>query len=198
MYRFLLTFSSKRILLSVNTAVWIFASKNEKTIAFDKVEAALCLIRDNAPTRLHQIYHDIEIIFVAGNSSFLGQYIQEIATIELYDSYVISNETSVASLASTLVHEAQHARLIRLGFGYDEKVRGRIERLCFKAERNFGKLLPSGEEVIERAEEWLNSDVDSHFTSNARLEAKISTLEELELPKWMRNIFIWLIRWRSA
>jgi hypothetical protein len=45
----------------------------------------------------------------------------------LFFKYVLSSETAVTDVASTLVHEAQHARLWRLGFSYEEMERARIE-----------------------------------------------------------------------
>lgn len=198
MYRLLTFFSTKRTLLSIDAAVWFLTSKKDRKIAFEKVEAALCLIREYAPIRMHQICRDIEMIFVAGNPSFLGQYLPKTSTIELYDTYVLSTDTSVSIIASTLVHEAQHARLFRLGFGYDEDIRDRIERICIKAELNFGKLLSNGGEVIEQAGKWLKLDIDAHFTNSSRTEARIAALKQLDLPNWTINIFTWLIRWRST
>jgi hypothetical protein len=45
-----------------------------------------------------------------------------------------------------------HARLHRLGFPLEMEDRARQERFCRRAEIEFGKLVPNGDRVIERAE----------------------------------------------
>ena len=60
---------------------------------------------------------------------------------ELEDNFVRAEDTSVAQIASAIIHEAIHARLMRLGFGYEEPKRLRIEQICFGAQQAFAEKL---------------------------------------------------------
>ena len=114
--------------------------------------------------------------------------------IELFDDYVVDSETTAEKLACTLVHEAQHARLFRLGFGYQPEIRGRIERLCFRAERNFARALPDQSELVTRAEQWMEADAEQHFSTEARREAGFRALRELGCPE----VIVRVVRWISG
>src|SRR2546427_9194317 len=59
------------------------------------------------------------------------------STLFPYTTLFRSPQTSAARLASTLVHEATHARLDRLGFRYAAERRARIEGICFRREIAF-------------------------------------------------------------
>ncbi len=170
--------------------VWPFVSQSERATVFEKVDIALKLIREKVPCRFREFESDVRCI-LAGTPTFLGQFINELKMIELYDAYATDTETTAEKLACTLVHEAQHARLFRLGFGYEQDMRGRIERLCFRAERNFAKLLPDEDELIEQAEAWMEADAEAHFSSEARREADFRALRELGCPE----VIIRVVRW---
>ena len=190
--------SPKRVIRSIDSSVWFLVPKTNRKIAFQKLEEALSLIREYSPVRFTQLSGDVEKILVAGDPSFHGQYIRELNLIELYDDYVISSETTVEELASTLVHEAQHARQFRLGIGYDETERDRVERMCFLSERNFGRRIPSGSKVIEKAEAWLNISSGHHFSNEARKEAKFEALEKLGCPAWLINLLKWWVQRKAT
>ncbi|MEJ2378890.1 MAG: hypothetical protein P8Y71_27060 [Pseudolabrys sp.] len=144
------------------------------------------------PVRFSQLAGDVRGIFVAGEPACRGQYIKELQLIELDDGYVQDLQTTAEEVASTIVHEAQHARLCRLGFGYETGIRNRIERLCFLSQRIFGLRLPCGETVLDTADSWLNSDIGQHFSDDAlteaHVEANFERLEELGCPKWIQRI----------
>lgn len=55
-------------------------------------------------------------------------------------------------IASYLIHEATHAKLFSLGFGYDAAIRPRIERACLRSELRFALRLgnPALVEHVER------------------------------------------------
>jgi hypothetical protein len=102
---------------------------------------------------------------------------------ELYINYVLRDETSADQVASTIVHEAQHARLHRLGIRYVHDQRARIEHACYRAERGFGLRLPEGQTVVGQAEAGMALDPQV-FSDQARLEAKARALLALPGPKW--------------
>jgi hypothetical protein len=62
---------------------------------------------------------------------------------------------SDAQVAATLVHEGMHARLDRLstrfGIASFGEQPARHERICRRAELDFGRAVPGGEPVVARA-----------------------------------------------
>ncbi len=184
--------SPKRRLHGIHTAIWFLASSDERLTAFTKIEAALEVIGEHAPVRFAQLCRDVKRILVFGDPTVLGRHIRHLAMIELYFDYTLAADTSSAQLASTIVHEAQHARLCRLGFGYEEPIRGRIERLCFMAERNFAHRLPDGGEIAERAEQFMEAEADLYFSKRALRQAKLKALRELGCPDWLVRVAAWI------
>jgi hypothetical protein len=156
------------------------------------MDVALKLIREKVPRRFRELESDVRCILVAGTPAFLGQFVNELRMIELYDAYAINTETTAEKLACTLVHESQHARLFRLGFGYEQDIRGQIERLCFRAERNFAKTLPDGGDLVAQAEWWMEADAKDHFSTEARREADFRALRELGCPEMIIRVVRWI------
>ena len=166
--------------------------KSERTRALEKLEGALKLIENLKRREIEALRSDVCCILVAGNQTFRGQFLDELRMVELHDDYVCAEETTIEGLACTLVHEAQHARLFRLGFDYAPRNRGRIERICFRAERNFAKLLPGGDELVARANEWMQSAAEGHFSPRARMEANLRALRELGCPEAVIRLARWM------
>lgn len=192
-----LRFSEKREIKGLPVAVFRLCTREERAEAFEKVEAALALIEGFAPLKLDAMRQDLRSVLVAGDASAWGYYVRKLKMIELFAHYVLDEETTPESIASTLIHEAQHARLWRLGFRYDEPIRGRIERLCFQAERSFARRIPDGAAQFERAEAWMAADPELHFSNDARSNANLKVLEELGTPAWLVRFMDWVHRRRS-
>jgi hypothetical protein len=80
---------------------------------------------------------------------------------------------SDAEVAATVLHEAMHARLHQLGFPLEMEDRARQERFCRRAEIEFGRLVPGGDRVVERAAATLaQSDEDVAPVIDPRLAAQ--------------------------
>jgi len=172
--------------------------KAQRQLIYKRLQDALSLIEEYSPVRFAQLTNDVERILVAGDPTFHGQYIQKLRLVELYDDYVLDDDTTTEELASTLVHESQHARLFRLGLGYEENIRNRIERLCFMSERIFSHRIPNGDKVWKRADAWLNNDLDEHFSNKAREEADFQALEQLGCPVWIQKLLKRYVRRRAT
>ncbi len=108
---------------------------------------------------------------------------------ELQEQFVRDGNTSVAQVASVIVHEPTHARLVRLGFGYEEPKRLRIEHICFNAQQAFARRLPNGEEVVKEIEETRTYYGEVHFSDAGQRDAALEGLRTLGVPKWI----IWLL-----
>ena len=100
-------------------------------------------------------------------------------------------------MARLLVHEAQHVRLRRLGFTYEEHERERIENICKKAELVFGKRIPNGKGIIAYANKRINSDTSSSYTNKSYklrlLDSMNNSLKSLNCPKWLVKFINWLL-----
>ena len=68
-------------------------------------------------------------------------------------TFLARRDISPATVASSIVHEGIHARVDRMGVSREMRDRAREERLCRRAELEFGQALPAelGLPVIERA-----------------------------------------------
>jgi hypothetical protein len=73
----------------------------------------------------------------------LGQYKHSLKACILDERYVADSATTVERIATTIVHEATHARLERCGIEYKQELRTRIEAICFRRELAFAARLTS-------------------------------------------------------
>jgi uncharacterized protein YjaZ len=109
----------------------------------------------------------------------------------LDERYVADPATTVEEIASTIVHEATHARLERYGIEYEEQRRARIEAICFRRERAFAARFTDGAELQERIArylEWYQANPeqfsDTRFQEN-RMAGGIDALRYLGTPDWL-------------
>lgn len=193
--RFWFRFATKRRLHGVAVGVNFFTSDDEERRAFERVEDALRLIGKFAPRRLSEIQSDVASIFVSPFPSSGGCFIRQNDMVLIDDAYAVDEETTSEAIACLLVHEAQHARLFRLGFDYEEPVRGRIERICHRAERNFARLLPDSEWLVEHAEEWMEATLKhDHSTKTywkSHTDGVVDRLRDLDCPEWIIKAALW-------
>ena len=83
-----------------------------------------------------------------------------------------ANSTSGSSsrpelIASVIVHEATHARLMRCGIGYEEELRARVEKVCLRRELAFAAKLPNGEQIRAQTDPELGYLPPSYWTNEA-------------------------------
>jgi hypothetical protein len=88
--------------------------------------------------------------------------------------YVLDPRTTPTQLAMTLVHEGTHARLLRAGFPYRERLRRRVERLCVLAEIIFASRLPDAEAEVQEAEKRL--DLSDEYWSDLAQDRRAHNL----------------------
>ena len=99
--------------------------------------------------------------------------------------------TTVEQIASTIVHEATHARLERYGIEYEEPRRVKIEAICCRRELAFAVRLPGSAELqqdIARCLEWYQTNPeqfrDARF-QEAHTVGGIEALRYLGTPDWI-------------
>ena len=115
---------------------------------FDKMAAALQLIADHSPWRLSAMRRDFAPILLTRQEGFRAQF-DALGNCGL-DTYFVAM-FAAEQVASSIVHEGVHARLRRGGNRVPRDLIAWEERLCRKAELAFGRRLPHGAAVVERA-----------------------------------------------
>lgn len=90
-----------------------------------RVEEALQLIRDRDPLHYSRVIRQLERIWVRLLNGDLAHYEVSLGACVLDKRYVLLETTTPERLASTIIHEATHARLEHWGISYDENKRAR-------------------------------------------------------------------------
>ena len=115
-----------------------------------RLERALALIEQHVPHHFRHLTRDFAYILVQ-RFACRGAYFHEQRACLVELTFTVNPDFSDAEIAATILHEAMHARLHRLGFPLEMADRARQERFCRRAEIEFGQLVPNGELVVERA-----------------------------------------------
>jgi hypothetical protein len=123
---------------------------------FRRAEAVIARVRQYQPWRLAHIRRDIAGIVVmryACRAAYFPD--QRLCMLEL--TFMANEQFSDSQVAASFVHEGMHARLDRLAAKYGvtpfAEARARHERICRRAELDFGLAVPDGGPVVQRAVE---------------------------------------------
>jgi hypothetical protein len=97
--------------------VWVGASDNDDPKARERVEAAFALIKNADIIQYKRILRHLKRIWIRiVTSSARACYRPSIDACALDERYVLSPDTSIEMIASSIVHEATHARLDHWAF----------------------------------------------------------------------------------
>ena len=125
---------------------------------FRRADSVLALVERYQPWRLAHMRRDLAMILVK-RFACRGAYFPDIRACLLELTFMVNPGFSDTQVAATLVHEGMHARLDRFcgHFGVPgfPNQRARHERICRRAELEWGLALPDGEPVVQRALESL-------------------------------------------
>jgi hypothetical protein len=163
---------------------------------FRRVEGALCLIKAHDRLRYKRLLRDLERLRVWLLPGGSGSYKEAVRSCELDSRFVLAETSSPAMIASTIVHEATHARLMRCGIGYETELRARVEAVCARRELAFANNLPNGAQVRESAERILElCAADDGYWSNTAFEERhvegwIEAMRHLGVPDWLVRVFL--------
>lgn len=118
----------------------------------DRLEEALELIDRYQPWRLRHLQRDLNQILIT-RFPCRGAYFPGERTCITELTFLARRDITAATVASSIVHEGIHARVDRMGVGREHRDRAKEERLCRRAELEFGRSLPGelGRPVVERA-----------------------------------------------
>src|SRR5262249_29047807 len=156
-----------------------------------RVESALALIRQHSPLDYARIMRELERIWVHLALYGVGEYRHSLKACVLDERFVADRATTREQIASTIVHEATHARLERYGITYKEELRTRIEAICFRRELAFAVRLPDSaglrQELAQRLE-WYQANPDQFSDAQFRAHrqaGEIEVLRYLGTPDWL-------------
>ncbi len=121
-----------------------------------RLDEALALIEKYQPWRLRHLQRDVNEIRIV-RFPCRGAWLPEEGACVTELTFLARRDISAAPVASSIIHEGMHARVDRMGVNRYARDRAREERLCRRAELEFGMSLPPdlGAPVIERALESL-------------------------------------------
>lgn len=119
-----------------------------------KVEAALSLIEDHDPACYARLKRDLAAIVLWPAAPFAGA-LNSATRICLLSRSMVEEDRAGLATAVVLVHEAMHARLLRMRARKDARRLRQIERICKRAELQFLLSIPDftdRDTAIRRAE----------------------------------------------
>jgi hypothetical protein len=131
----------------------------ETPTLLSRLDVSLQWIERYQPWRLRNMRRDFRQILI-GPLPRRGSYLVETGTCVIDLGFLAGPDSSPAMVASTLIHEGMHARIARRGIAYNGPTKARQERICVRAQMEFGRSLPkeSGASVVEGALRQLASE----------------------------------------
>jgi hypothetical protein len=124
-----------------------------------RLDESLALIERYQPWRLAHLRRDLKHIRVMRFPT-RGAYFPEHRACMVELTFLNRRDIGPATIAATIIHEGMHARVHRMGVSMDNRDRAHEERICRRAELEFGQSLPAdiGAPVVERA--WASLQLD--------------------------------------
>jgi hypothetical protein len=103
--------------------LWIgaFEDKQKGEQILTRLEAALALIKRYDRVRYDRVIRDLHRIWVVLLPGNIANFAYQLEACQIDTRYFIADTTTLEMIASTVVHEATHARLWR--FGYEQQIR---------------------------------------------------------------------------
>ncbi|MGH6822017.1 MAG: hypothetical protein ACRECP_02940 [Methylocella sp.] len=177
--------------------LWIGSWESKPQPGLRRVEDALRLIKQHDSLHYSHVIHNLERIWLHLVPNALKHYDRSLNACVLDERFVLLETTTLERIASTIVHEATHARLARWGISYgDEKTRPRIEAICLRRELNIIAKLPNCKplrEQIARTLEWCDSN--HNYFSDVSFQRRndqgyVEALRYLGTPDWLIRLVL--------
>ena len=157
---------------------------------FARLDEALGIIEQYQPWYFRHLVRDFARIAIR-RYPCRGAYFPDERTCLIELTFSVNPEFTAAQVASTIVHEAMHARLDRCGVIFTREIAARHERFCRRAEVELGMSVPNGEAIVERALASLaasDEDVAPLIDWDmARRRVAQADLDALHVPPWLKQ-----------
>ena len=155
---------------------------DQQASVYEKIAAALALLAQFHPRGYRAVRRYMKRVLVAWAPHVHGSWFGPLRLCELSLEFVTHARPS--EIASTIVHEAMHARLERLGFDYNQPIRPRLESMCVRKEIEFVEKLPEASSLLDQLQHTLSQV--AHIWSEVELhKARVSALHTLGAPRWL-------------
>ena len=117
-----------------------------------RLDEALALIEAHQPWRLRHLHRDVRF-FVVKRYPCRGAFFPDQRACMTELTFLARTDITAAPVAASILHEGMHARVHASGVRPESRDSAREERLCRRAELDFGHSLPHelGAPVVERA-----------------------------------------------
>jgi hypothetical protein len=122
----------------------------DTTDALGRLDGALALLERYVPHHYRRLPRDVAG-FLIERRAYRGAFLPATRMLLVELTFVVNRSFSLAQVAATILHEGMHARLYRRGLATGADESHRQERFCRRAEIEFGRLVPGGEPIVERA-----------------------------------------------
>jgi len=170
--------------------IWLGVG-GDKEHLLGRVEEALGLIKQYDSSRYRRLLRDVERIWITVLPGPRGSFRPDLNRCDLDCRFVA--EASAETIASTIVHEATHARPCLRKFGYPEHLRHRIERICMRQQLAFADRLPNGGTIREEVGRSLSrppSDWSSEGLGKLHLAGALEAMRHLGVPDWLVRVLL--------
>jgi hypothetical protein len=151
--------------------LWIGVQDGDAPALFERALGAVEVLRRHDPRRHRRFSRHIRRIWVRLLDGANASYLAAANACQLDSRYLGDPAVTLEDIASSLVHEATHARIDRW-VPYEEHLRLRIETLCRRQELFFARRVPGGEVLVQRLQEWLAAPQPHEFWTNAAFDAR--------------------------
>ena len=153
------TRSIKRVIHGVS--VWFL---NERADIDDvlleaRLAEALALIGTYMPQNLRRLHRDVSCIWVKRWPN-RGVFFHDTRVMVIDTTFVVNPTFTLAQVAATILHEGVHARVTAMRVNRRYTNIADEERMCRRAEVQFGQRAPGGAPVVARAMEILGMSDD--------------------------------------
>ena len=115
-----------------------------------RLTAALDLIATYAPRRYRRLRGDLAG-FLVQRFACRGAFFPQSGECLVELTFTVNPRHALPEIAASIVHEATHARVARMCRTRSPGQQPREERLCRRAELEFGLAVPDGAVVVQRA-----------------------------------------------
>jgi hypothetical protein len=98
---------------------WVGTMESKPQPGLRRIEDALDLIKRHDPLHYSRVVHNLERVWMHVLANALACYDPSLKACVLDKRFVLLETTTLQRIASTIVHEATHAKLERSGISYE-------------------------------------------------------------------------------
>jgi hypothetical protein len=178
-------------------AVWApWFSDEHRALIHKRLDEALRLLQVSAPGRYERVRQSLKGFLIFRIDSYNASYLGA-GVCQLDEKFMLAPDTTAAAVACTIVHEATHGRLYKLGIPYDEPIRHRVEMVCIKAALLTAQRLPGAEAQVDRCRRQLTID-PGFFSKESFTQRAAEDMRTAGMPEWFVRFYVSRRRKRAA